>query len=55
MAGLDYVLHYHIDFVKSNLWKKYNYGPNDQMYWAIHGTDQFLHMMTYVLILYILL
>ena len=55
LAGLDYVLHYHIDFVKSNLWKKYNYGPNDQMYWAIHGTDQFLHMMTYVLILYILL
>ena len=55
MAVLDYLLHYHIDFVKSNLWKRNNYGPNDQMYWVIHGTDQFLHMMTYILIIYILL
>ena len=50
----DYVFHYHIDYVKSNLWKRYNYGPNDQMYWVIHGTDQFLHLMTYVLIIYLL-
>ena len=55
MGLLDTFLHYHIDYAKSNLWKRSNYGPNDQMYWVIHGTDQFLHMMTYVLIIYILL
>ena len=54
LSLLDYVFHYHIDYVKSNLWKRYNYGPNDQMYWVIHGTVQFLHLMTYVLIIYLL-
>ena len=48
---LDSVLHYHIDYVKSNFWKSKNLGPSDQMYWAVHGTDQFLHIMTYVLII----
>tara|TARA_B100000927_G_C16446224_1_gene461875 strand:+ start:609 stop:977 length:369 start_codon:yes stop_codon:yes gene_type:complete len=52
MGLLDGIFHYHIDFVKSNLWKNTNLGPNDQAYWMIHGTDQFLHMMTYVLILH---
>ena len=55
LAGLDYVLHYHIDYIKSNIWRKNNYGPNDQMYWIVHGTAQFLHMMTYVLIIWIVL
>ena len=54
MAVLDYLLHYHIDYTKSNIWKRNKYGPNDQMYWVIHGTDQFLHMMTYILIIWIL-
>ena len=48
---LDSVLHYHIDYVKSNFWKSKNLGPSNQMYWAVHGTDQFLHIMTYVLII----
>ena len=48
---LDSLLHYHIDYVKSNFWKSKNLGPSDQMYWAVHGTDQFLHIMTYVLII----
>ena len=54
MGLLDAVIHYHIDWTKSNIWKKNKYGPNDQAYWMIHGTDQFLHMMTYVLIIWIL-
>ncbi len=53
MGLMDFVLHYHIDWTKSNIWKKYNFGPNDQIYWMIHGTDQFLHMMTYVIILHL--
>lgn len=53
MGLLDFVIHYHIDYVKTNLWKSKAYTPADQMFWAIHGTDQFLHLMTYVLILYI--
>ena len=52
-GALDSIIHYHVDYVKSNFWKSKNLGPSDQMYWAVHGTDQFLHMMTYVLIIFL--
>ena len=52
MSILDTTLHYHIDYVKSNLWKSKKLTAEDHLYWVIHGTDQFLHMMTYMLILY---
>lgn len=54
LGVLDSVIHYHIDFIKSNVWKTKNYGPNTQMYWVTHGTDQFLHFATYILIIYII-
>ena len=47
---LDSVIHYHVDYVKSNFWKSKKLGPSDQMYWVAHGVDQFLHFMTYVLL-----
>lgn len=51
---LDFLLHYHIDYVKSNVWKTKGYGPEDQMYWVTHGVDQFLHFATYILIVAII-
>ena len=53
MGLLDTVLHYHIDYVKSNVWKTKGYTAQDQMYWITHGTDQLLHLLTYVLIIWI--
>ena len=47
----DAVLHYHIDYVKSNVWKSRGYGPQDRMYWVTHGVDQFAHFLTYIGIL----
>ena len=52
---LDSIIHYHVDYVKSNVWKTKNYGPNDQMYWVTHGVDQMLHLFTYVFIIWILI
>jgi hypothetical protein len=43
---LDSIVHYHVDYVKSNVWKTKNYGTNDQMYWVTHGVDQMLHLLT---------
>ena len=53
LAMLDSVLHYHIDFVKSNVWKAKQLTPSDQLYWIVHGTDQFLHFLTYFLLIHI--
>tara|TARA_B100002019_G_scaffold291296_1_gene311065 strand:- start:881 stop:1240 length:360 start_codon:yes stop_codon:yes gene_type:complete len=47
---LDGVVHYHVDYVKSNFWKGKNLGPQDQLYWVAHGVDQLLHFLTYVAI-----
>ena len=46
----DGVIHYHVDYVKSNIWKTKGYTPADQMYWVTHGVDQLLHLLTYVAI-----
>ena len=54
LSIIDSVFHYHIDYVKSNIWKSKQLTPIDQLYWAVHGVDQFLHMATYILIIYIL-
>ena len=50
---LDSIIHYHVDYVKSNVWKSKNYTPDNQMYWVTHGTDQMLHLFTYVFIILI--
>lgn len=47
---VDYIAHYHIDYVKSNLWKLYNFEKTDRGFWIIHGIDQLLHYLTYVAI-----
>lgn len=51
LALLDTFIHYHVDFVKSNVWKSKKLGPTDQLYWITHGVDQMLHLLTYVLII----
>lgn len=51
---LDAVIHYHVDYVKSNFWKHKKLGPADQMYWVTHGVDQLAHFLTYVLIVIII-
>jgi hypothetical protein len=48
LGALDAVLHYHIDYVKSNVWKSRGYTSQDQMFWVTHGVDQFAHFLTYV-------
>lgn len=51
MLGLiDSLFHYHIDWAKSNCWKKKKLTSNDQMFWILHGADQLAHILTYFLI-----
>jgi hypothetical protein len=48
---LDGVLHYHIDWLKVTICKKQGWSMNfhEQYWWAL-GVDQYLHIMSYVLI-----
>ena len=56
LLGLvDSIIHYHIDFIKSNIWKEKKLKPTDQTFWVIHGVDQLLHGLTYIFIIWIIL
>lgn len=50
LALVDFVLHYHIDWGKMNINKKYNYTPADKSFWFWLGLDQLLHQLTYIFI-----
>lgn len=53
-AVADSIIHYHIDYAKSNIWKSKGYTSMDQMFWVTHGVDQLLHLLTYIGIIYLL-
>lgn len=46
---IDMFLHYHIDWAKMNLNAKMGWKPdNSEKFWWLLGADQFLHAMTYI-------
>jgi len=49
-AFVDFVVHYHIDWAKMKIGKKYGYTPSDKQFWVWIGIDQMLHYLTYILI-----
>ena len=52
LAISDAVIHYHIDWAKTNINAYYGWGPNThEQFWWLLGLDQLLHFLTYVLII----
>ena len=51
ITGLfDFLVHYHVDWAKMNINRKYGYTPKDHKFWLWLGLDQLAHQLTYVLI-----
>jgi hypothetical protein len=55
LAILDGVIHYHVDFTKENLVKYMGWTNVDSPFWWALTTDQALHHMTYVMIVWLAL
>lgn len=56
LALIDMVIHYHIDWAKMNLNKKLKWGPTThEEFWWLLGADQYLHALTYLWIVWMLL
>jgi hypothetical protein len=48
-ALVDYAVHYHVDWAKMNLNKKFGLKPdNSEWFWIALGVDQLLHSLTYL-------
>lgn len=52
LALADGVVHYHIDYLKTNLSKGLT--PADHKFWIYFGADQALHYLTYISIIGVL-
>ncbi len=49
LALIDGVIHYHVDWAKMKLNAKLGYGPTThEQFWWLLGFDQWLHAVTYV-------
>jgi len=52
-AAIDMLVHYHIDWAKMNISKRYDLQPNNsERFWILLGFDQWLHNVTYFIIVY---
>jgi hypothetical protein len=51
----EFVLHYHIDWTKEQVTQRWQLTANDAPFWWALGVDQFLHGLTYLAIVALLL
>lgn len=54
VATIDTAIHYHVDWAKINLNKKYSYTPADKKFWVWFGADQLAHSLTYIWLIWAL-
>ena len=54
IALVEFLVHYHVDWSKEQITKRGGLTYSDALYWSLFGADQFLHQMTYVVILAVL-
>jgi hypothetical protein len=45
---IDFVIHYHVDWAKININKRFEYTVENPKFWAWLGADQLAHSLTYL-------
>lgn len=55
ILALEFVVHYHTDWLKENIVKSRGWDYQDAQYWHAIGADQFVHGMTYIAIVWYLI
>jgi len=49
---IDYTIHYHVDYAKMNINRIKGWGPlTHNEFWYLTGFDQYLHQITYLLLI----
>jgi len=54
ILAVEFLVHYHVDWLKLQLDKRRGLSVDRHMYWIIFGADQLIHQLTYVGILAVL-
>ena len=55
LGAIDFALHYHIDWAKININKRYNYTVEQKPFWIWLGADQLAHQLTYIFLIWIVI
>lgn len=55
ILAAEYAWHYHQDWTKDKINNSLGLGPSDTGFWWGIGIDQFLHYMSYLVIIYVLI
>lgn len=56
ISAVEFIVHYHMDWAKININQKYGWAANTHNeFWMMLGVDQFVHMMTYVWIIWMVI
>lgn len=45
---VEFVVHYHIDWVKEFIGRRFSTDPKKRQFWMVHGVDQAAHQLTYI-------
>jgi hypothetical protein len=54
LALIDAIVHYHLDWAKMNINAKMGWAANTHsQFWYMVGLDQYLHMLTYIGLVYL--
>ena len=51
----EFLLHYHVDYTKARLDAALRFSNTSTIYWTIFGTDQMVHQLTYLSMVYLVL
>ena len=52
LMAAEFVVHYHVDWLKANVDKWFKLDTTKYAYWAIFGADQLAHQLTYIAMTY---
>lgn len=52
LGFLDFFIHYHVDWAKININKRWNYTVENPKFWAWLGADQLAHSLTYLFLVW---
>ena len=55
VAASEFVLHYHIDWLKEQITHRNGWTAQNRCFWFALGTDQFVHGLTYLALVAVLI
>jgi hypothetical protein len=54
ILAAEFAIHYHVDWTKEQINRRYTLTNSDAPFWMVFGADQLIHQMTYVAFLVVL-